>query len=59
MAPIAVQFTKEAVLRGEDSSLEAGLSLERKMLWLLLGTEDKREGMGAFLEKRKPDFKGK
>ncbi|MEQ1646959.1 MAG: enoyl-CoA hydratase-related protein [Hyphomicrobiaceae bacterium] len=59
LAPIAVQFTKEAVLRGEDSSLEAGLSLERKMLWLLLGTEDKREGMGAFLEKRKPDFKGK
>jgi enoyl-CoA hydratase len=58
LAPIAVQFTKEAVLRGEDTSLEAGLSLERKMLWLLLGTDDKREGIGAFLEKRKPDFKG-
>ena len=59
LAPIAVEFTKEAVLKGEDGALATGLSLERKMLWLLMGTEDKAEGMTAFLEKRKPQFKGR
>jgi enoyl-CoA hydratase/carnithine racemase len=59
MAPIAVEFTKEAVLKGGDAALSTGLSLERKMLWLLMGTEDRREGTAAFLEKRKPKFKGK
>ena len=39
--------------------LAAGLSLERKALWLTFATEDKREGMSAFLEKRPPSFKGK
>ncbi len=58
LAPIAIEFTKEAVLKGEDGALATGLSLERKMLWLLMGTDDKAEGMAAFLEKRKPNFKG-
>jgi enoyl-CoA hydratase len=58
LAPIAVEFTKEAVLKGEDGALATGLSLERKMLWLLMGTDDKNEGMTAFLEKRRPNFKG-
>lgn len=59
LAPIAVQFVKEAVIRGEDASLETGLSLERKMMWVLMNTEDKAEGMDAFISKRKPDFKGR
>lgn len=59
LAPIAVQLAKEAVLAGQDASLATALSLERKAFWLAFATEDKREGMSAFLEKRTPDFKGK
>lgn len=59
MPPISVQFVKEAVIRGEDASLEAGVSLERKMMWVLMNTEDKAEGMDAFINKRKPDFRGR
>ncbi|MEL6374683.1 MAG: enoyl-CoA hydratase-related protein [Pseudomonadota bacterium] len=58
-APVAVQLTKEAALAGADASLATGVNLERKMLWLLFDSEDKREGMDAFLEKRKPAFKGR
>jgi enoyl-CoA hydratase/carnithine racemase len=59
LPPIAVQMTKEAALQGQDASLATGLSLERKMLWFLFSTEDKQEGMTAFVEKRPPEFKGK
>jgi len=59
LAPLAVELAKEAVLAGQDASLATGLSLERKALWLAFATEDKREGMSAFLEKRPPNFKGK
>jgi len=59
LPPIALEMTKEAALRGQDAALDTGLSLERKMLWLLFATEDKKEGMTAFLEKRAPEFKGK
>jgi enoyl-CoA hydratase/carnithine racemase len=59
LPPIALQLTKEAALQGQDSSLATGLSLERKMLWFLFSTEDKKEGMTAFVEKRPPEFKGK
>lgn len=59
LPPIALELTKEAALQGQDASLSAGLSLERKMLWLLFATADKQEGMAAFLEKRPPNFKGK
>lgn len=59
LAPLAVEFVKEAVLAGQDASLATGLSLERKALWLAFATEDKREGVSAFLEKRTPNFKGK
>jgi len=47
------------ILQGESASLEAGLLLERKAFQVLLATEDRREGMAAFIEKRKPQFKGR
>ncbi|MEO0429757.1 MAG: enoyl-CoA hydratase-related protein [Pseudomonadota bacterium] len=59
MPPFAAQAVKEAIVQGESASLEAGLMLERKAFQLLFATEDRREGMAAFLEKRRPDFKGK
>ena len=57
--PVAVQLAKEAVLAGQDASLATALSLERKAFWLTFATEDKAEGISAFLEKRPPAFKGK
>lgn len=57
--PLAVALIKEAVLEGQDASLEAGLALERKAFLLLFASEDKQEGMRAFLDKRKPEFKGR
>jgi enoyl-CoA hydratase/carnithine racemase len=59
MPPLAVMQIKEAVLAGEDSSLEAGLLLERKAFQLLFASHDQKEGMRAFLEKRKPEFEGR
>ncbi len=58
-SPIAVMLGKDAVLKAFDTTLEAGLDAERKNFFLLFGTEDKREGMQAFLEKRPPQWKGK
>jgi enoyl-CoA hydratase len=59
LPPIAVAQIKEVVLHGADASLAAGLMLERKALQLLFATEDKGEGMRAFLEKRPPSYKGR
>jgi enoyl-CoA hydratase/carnithine racemase len=59
LAPISVELAKEAVLAGQDASLATALSLERKAFWLTFATDDKHEGMSAFLEKRAPDFQGK
>ena len=59
MPPLAVLQIKEAVLAGQDASLEAGLMLERKAFQLLFATSDQKEGMRAFLEKRKPEFRGR
>ena len=58
LPPLAVMQIKEAILAGQDASLEAGLTLERKAFQLLFASADQREGMQAFLEKRHPDFKG-
>ena len=58
LPPLAVIQIKEAIVAGEDASLETGLMLERKAFQLLFASADKREGMQAFLDKRKPDFKG-
>lgn len=59
LPPLAIMQIKETVLAGEDSSLEAGLMLERKAFQLLFATNDQKEGMRAFLDKRKPEFEGK
>lgn len=56
--PFAVQLAKEAVCRAQDTDLETGLLHERKLFYLLFGTRDQKEGMKAFLEKRKAEFKG-
>jgi len=56
---LALQYAKEAVLRGTNGSLAEGLAHESYLHALSCGTQDKEEGVGAFLEKRKPDFKGR
>jgi enoyl-CoA hydratase len=58
LPPLAVMQIKEAILAGENASLETALTLERKAFQLLFASADKREGMQAFFDKRKPDFKG-
>jgi enoyl-CoA hydratase/carnithine racemase len=59
LAPIAVQQIKECILAGQDASLDTGLRLEAKALLLLFASQDQKEGMAAFIEKRKPKFEGK
>ena len=59
MPPIALQQIKEVALMSEDVPLNAGLTLERKSFQLLFSTEDKNEGIQAFIEKRKPSYQGK
>jgi len=59
MPPFAAMATKEAIIQGGSASLEAGLALERKALHTLFATDDRSEGMQAFIEKRRPDFKGR
>jgi len=57
--PISIRAAKEAVQRAYDTTLEIGLEYERRLFYTLFATEDSKEGMKAFLEKRKPVFKGK
>jgi len=59
MPPLAVMQIKEVLLAGEDASLDAAMMLERKAFQLLFATGDQKEGMRAFLDKRKPEFKGR
>jgi enoyl-CoA hydratase len=58
MPPLAVQQIKEVILAGQDMSLESALMLERKAFQLLLDSEDKREGIQAFFDKRQPNYSG-
>ncbi len=58
LPPLAIAATKEAILHSENSSLEAGLALERKSLQVLFASKDQHEGMAAFFEKRRPSFTG-
>ncbi len=57
--PLAVIAAKEAVNRAFELSLEAGLEAERRNFFLLFSSEDQKEGMRAFLEKRPPEWKGR
>jgi len=56
MSPIAIQLAKEAVNRSFETHLAEGLLLERKNFYLAFASEDQKEGMKAFIEKRKPEF---
>lgn len=58
-SPIAVRVAKEAVNAGFEMGLTDSLAHERRLFYLLFSTEDQKEGMAAFLEKREPDFKGR
>ncbi len=57
--PIAARLAKQAVLAADETTLSAGLEQERRLYELSMATEDRIEGMDAFLEKRKPQFKGR
>ena len=57
-APLSLSLTKKAVYRGMQMDLASGIELERLIVTTIYGTNDKQEGMAAFLEKRKPLFNG-
>jgi enoyl-CoA hydratase/carnithine racemase len=57
--PIAARLAKQAVLAAEETALSAGLENERRLYEIAMGTEDRVEGMQAFLEKREPKFEGR
>jgi enoyl-CoA hydratase len=58
LSPIAVQLAKEAVNRSFETSLDEGLAFERKNFYLTFASADQKEGMNAFMEKRKPLYTG-
>lgn len=57
--PLSLRLIKESVLKAVDYSLYEGMQFERKNFYLLFSSLDQKEGMKAFLEKRKPNFQGK
>jgi enoyl-CoA hydratase len=58
-SPVAVRLAKMAINKAFEMGLSDGIDFERELFYLLFASEDKAEGMKAFLEKRKPEFKGK
>ncbi len=57
--PLALRFAKEAVLKAFETPMSEGLAAERRSFYFLFSTEDQKEGMRAFMEKRKGVFKGR
>ena len=55
---IALKIAKEAVSKADEMTLAEGMEFERRLFYSLFATDDQTEGMKAFVEKRKPDFKG-
>lgn len=58
-SPVALRLAKDAVDAAFESTLRTGVEVERQAFGLAISSEDAKEGMSAFLEKRKPDFKGR
>jgi len=58
-APIAVRMAREALRYGAETTVRDGLEIERRNFYLLFDTEDQKEGMRAFIEKRKAEYKGR
>lgn len=58
-APIAVKYSKAAINRGIETDIETGIAIENELFALCFSSEDQKEGMTAFLEKRKAEFKNK
>ena len=58
-SPVAVKMAKAAVNKAFETGLAAGLDFEREVFYMLFASDDQKEGMNAFMEKRKPDFRGK
>jgi len=58
-SPLALSIAKECVLKAGESTLREGIEFERHNFYLMMSSEDKQEGMKAFLEKRKPSYTGK
>jgi enoyl-CoA hydratase len=58
-SPLAVMMNKELVNAAFETTLATGVSMERRLFHSLFAFEDQKEGMAAFIDKRKPDFKGK
>ncbi len=59
LSPISVQLAKESVNKSYEQNLQESLYFERKNFYMCFASEDQKEGMAAFVEKRKPEFKGK
>jgi enoyl-CoA hydratase len=57
--PLAARMTKEAILMAFETPLQVGLQYEKRLFAMLFSTEDQKEGMRAFMEKRKAEFKGR
>lgn len=59
MSQIATRLAKDAINRSFELSLQEGLNYEKRNFYLLFGTEDRKEGMTAFIDKRKPEWKNR
>ena len=57
-SPLAVMMNKELVEAAYETTLATGVAMERRLFHSLFAFDDQKEGMAAFIEKRKPDFKG-